>query len=211
MRTSIPAGVLILMCVAGRAEAQNPPRRIAVGFGAGSMAPVASDSNGAFPYYAGSVRIDFRRHMGVEIEGTFRNDDAQYQWGPGRITVVGTDNKETLVPYSGATHYTSDSWWETTINVIARSTGRVSFNGGGGFGFGATKSETHTTYTGCSSPICNQHWSRNDAGITLGATGGVDAMIVSRITGFGSLRATVGYTGRGADVAAIAGIRVRVM
>src|SRR6185436_10375586 len=111
--------------------------------------------------------------------------------------------------YSGATHYTSDSWWETTINVIARSTGRVSFNGGGGFGFGATKSETHTTYTGCSSPICNnQHWLRNDAGITLGATGGVDAMIVSRISGFGSLRATIGYTGRGADVAAIAGIRV---
>ena len=79
------------------------------------MAPVASDSSGAFPFYAGSVRIDSRRHMGVEIEGTYKSDDAQYQWGPGRITVVGTDNKETLVPYSGATIYTSDSWWETTI------------------------------------------------------------------------------------------------
>ena len=212
MRTSIPAVVLILICGAGRVEAQDPPPRIAVGFGVGSLAPVATDSNGSVPYYAGSVRIDFRRHMGVEIEGAFKNEDAQYQWGPGRITVVGTDNKETIVPYAGATHYTSDSWWETTVNVIARSTGRVSVNGGGGFGFGATKSETHTTYSGCSSPVCNnQRWSRNDAGITLGATGGVDAIIVSRISGFGSLRATVGYTGRGADVAAIAGVRVRVM
>jgi len=211
MRHSGAALILVLMCAAGRAEAQNPPPRIAVGFGIGSMAPVATDSNGSAPYYAGSVRIDFRRHMGLEIEGAFRNDDAQYQWGPGRITVVGTDNKETLVPYSGATHSSSDSWWETTINLIARSTGRISFNGGGGFGFGATKSETHTTYTGCSSPICNnQQWSRTYSGITLGATGGVEGQIVSRISGFGSLRATVGYTGRGADVAAIAGMRVRV-
>ena len=212
MRTTYLAVLVGLTCVAGRAEAQDPPPRIAVGFAVGSLAPVASDSNGSVPYYAGSVRIDFRRHMGVEIEGAFKNEDAQYQWGPGRITVVGTDNKETIVPYTGATHYTSDSWWETTVNVIARSTGRVSVNGGGGFGFGATKSETHTAYSGCSSPVCNnQRWSRNDAGITLGATGGVDAIIVSRISGFGSLRATVGYTGRGADDAAIAGVRVRVM
>src|SRR5262245_41093475 len=155
MRTTYLAALVGLMCVAGRAEAQDPPPRISVGFGVGSMAPMASDDTGSIPYYAGSVRIDFRRHMGVEIEGLYKSDDAQYEWGPGRITVVGTDNKETLVRYAGATHYTSDSWWETTINVIARSTGRVSFNGGGGFGFGATRSEEFTTYTGCSSPICN--------------------------------------------------------
>ena len=212
MRISRPAVVLILACAAGRAEAQNPATRIAIGFGVGSMAPVATDSNGAFPFYAGSVRIDFRRHMGVEIEGTYKSDDAQYQWGPGRITVVGTDNKATIVPYSGATHFTSHSWWETTINVIARSTGRVSVYGGGGFGFGATRSEEFTTYSGCSSPICsNQHWSRDYSGITLGSVGGVDARIANRVSGFGSLRATVGYTGRGADVAALAGVRVRIM
>src|SRR5262245_29798850 len=117
MRTVILAVLASLACTAGRAEAQDPPPTIAVGFGVGSMAPVATDSNGAFPYYAGSVRIDFRRHLGVEIEGMFKNDDAQYQWGPGRITVVSTDQKETIVPYTGATHYTSHSWWETTINV----------------------------------------------------------------------------------------------
>lgn len=212
MRSSIPAFILLLTCAAASAEAQNPPPTIAVGFGVGSMAPVATDSNGAIPFYAGSVRIDFRRHMGVEIEGAYRSDDAQYGWGPGRITVVGTDNKETLVPYSGAIHYTSDSWWEATINVIARSTGRVSAYGGGGFGFGATRSEESTTYTGCSSPICNnQQRSRNYSGITLGAIGGVDARIANRVGGFGSLRATVGYAGRGADVAAMAGVRVRVM
>ena len=38
MRTSIPAVVLILICGAGRAEAQDPPPRIAVGFGVGSLA-----------------------------------------------------------------------------------------------------------------------------------------------------------------------------
>src|SRR5262245_44774985 len=212
MRSSIPAVVLILACAAGRAEAQNPPPRVAVGFGVGSLAPVATDSNGSLPYYAGSVRIDFRRHMGVEIEGAFKSEDGQYQWGPGRITIVGTDNKETIVPYAGATHYTSDSWWETTINLIARSTGRVSVKRGDGPALWATKSETHMTYYACSSPVCNnQRWSRNDAGITLGATGGVDAIIVNRISGFGALRATIGYTGRGADVAAIAGVRVRVM
>jgi hypothetical protein len=212
MRNSIPAVILFLTCAAGSAEAQNPPPTIAVGFGVGSMAPVATDNNGAFPFYAGSVRVNFRRHMGVEVEGTYKSDDAQYQWGPGRITIVGTDRTETIVPYAGATHYTSDSWWETTINLIARSTGRVAGYGGGGFGFGATKSEELTTYTGCSSPVCdNNHWSRTYSGITLGAIGGVDARIVNRVSGFGSLRATVGYTGRGADVAAMAGVRVRVM
>jgi len=211
MRNAIPAGILILMCVAGRAEAQNPPPRVAVGFGVGTLAPVATDSNGNVPFWAGSVRIDFRRHMGVEIEGTYRGDDAQYQWGPGRITSVGPDNKETIIPYAGSTHYSSDSWWETTINVIARSTGPVSVYGGGGFGFGAVKSEEVTIYSGCSSPICNnQRWSRNDSGITLGTVGGVDARIASRVSGFGSLRATIGYTGRGADVGALAGVRVRV-
>jgi len=213
MRISIPAVILVLTCVAGRAQAQNPPPQIAVGFGVGTLAPVASDNNGSVPYYAGSVRIDFRRHMGVEIESTYRSDGAQSQWGPGLITVVSETNKTTYVPYGGARHEYSDSWWETTINLVARSTGRVSVYGGGGFGFGAVKSEEITNYTGCSSPaVCNpQHWTRNYSGITLGAIGGIDARIISRVSGFGSLRATLGYTGRGADVGAIAGVRVRVL
>ena len=115
------------------------------------------------------------------------------------------------MPFAGATHYTSDSWWETTVNLIARSTGRIAVFGGGGFGFGATKSEEMTIYSGCSATVCNdQHWTRNYSGATVGALGGVDAMIADRFTAFGSLRATAGYTGRGADVAATAGVRVRV-
>jgi hypothetical protein len=39
----------------------------------------------------------------------------------------------------------------------------------------------------------------------------VDARITDRIIGFGSVRAAVGYIGRGANVGALAGVRVRVM
>jgi Outer membrane protein beta-barrel domain len=193
MRVSIPVGILMLICGAGRAGAQNPPPQIAIGFGVGTLASMASDSNGSVPFFSGTLRVDFRRHMAVEVGGGYWADNLHYSFGP--ATVDG-----------------SDSTWETTVNLLARSTGRVAVYGGGGFGFGATTSERITTYAGCppAATCRNSVQSQNDAGMIVGVVCGVDAGITKRMAGFASLRATGGYAGRGADVGALAGVRVRV-
>lgn len=215
MRRVLTAGMLAATCIAGSAEAQTGPTRVLLSLGGGSLAPVATDGSDAVPFLAGGVRVDFRRHFAVEVEGAYWGDEQTSTRGPGVITIVGTDNSTTYGQTASTTTHTSDATWEARLNVLAHSNGRVSVFGGGGFGVGATKSDYDVSYTGCVAPsrpqVCNNYsLPRDNSGLTLQVTAGLDGIITERFGGFAAVGASVGYLYRGAFVSVMAGGRIRI-
>jgi hypothetical protein len=214
-RRLLTAALIAATCAAGRADAQTAPTRVSASLGASSLLPVATDRSSTETAVFGGVRFDVRRHLAVEAAFAHWGDEQTFQSGPGLITIVGPDNTTTYGQKQSTTTHTSSATWEATMNVLARSAGRVSVFGGGGFGLGATKSEYAVSHTGCTAPsspqVCNGYsLPRDSSGLTLQVAAGLDAMITDRVGGFASVGASAGYLYRGAFVSAGAGVRVRI-
>lgn len=214
-------GILAAACIFAHAisahaqSALSAPKHASVGLSVGTVAGIATDDSAARRVFAGSAQFDVTRHLAVDVELAHWGYEQTSNFGPGPITIAERDGTFTYGHKESSTTRDTDSRWETAVNVIAHSTGRVSVFGGGGLGFGVTRSVYSSSSTGCTAPsrpqVCDPYTQiRNGSGVSLGVVGGVDVAVTERFVGFASLRARTGYLYGPHHVGAFAGVRFRV-
>lgn len=199
-----------LLC-ASPGAAQTLPTRASVTFGVGSLAGVATDDSAAKRVYAGSIRFDVRRHFAVEGEVARWGRKTNSVSGPGNFT----DPSTVFGHFDSVTIEHRDSTWSTTISAIAHSTGRLSVFGGGGVGFGVSRTNYSVSYVGCSAPTRPQTCDgyslpRSGSGGIVQGVGGIDARFADRIGAFASVAARSGYLFGPANISVLGGLRVYV-
>lgn len=221
MYTPRMTGILAVACIFAHtlsADAQAPPlapKHVSVGLSIGSVAGIATDDSEARTVFAGSAQFDITRHLAVDVELAHWGHEKTFNFGPGLITIAESDGTFTYGHRESSTTRDTDSRWETAVNAIAHSTGRVSVFGGGGLGVGVTRSVYSSSSTGCTAPsrpqVCNPYTQiRNGSGVSLGVIGGVNVAVTERFAGFASLRARTGYLYGPHHVGAMAGVRFRI-
>jgi opacity protein-like surface antigen len=214
-------GMLAVACIfaitlgAEAQPARSAPKHASVGLSVGTVAGIATDDSEARRVFAGSMRFDLTRRLAVDVELAHWGTEKTDHFGPGVITIAERDGTFTYGHKESSTTRDTDSRWETAVNLVAHSTGRVSIFGGGGVGFGVSRSVYSSSSTGCTAPsrpqVCDPYTQiRNGSGVSLGVIGGVDVAVTERFAGFASLRARTGYLYGPHHVGALAGVRFRI-